>query len=481
MDLVLLIFVIVVPILWFIASLYLFAYYSHSDEQEFAKSWITRIYTIFIILFGMLQQFFIALDLANKYSDGGLPLQTIFTVYYFTLAVLLFIILPFSTFYYESSEETSVYFRMRGAFFRWFIYAFLLAVIMTATFFITDSESDFQYYMIGWFMILGWFLLFFTLGAGLVAVPFDLIYSFIKRPHPIKQAEFEVQKKIVLDNLLLLRKRCNESLDERIQINNQKGFRGWWNNSRLTRRVASIHGKTDILEEEYIRLVKLSKFNKYIEPITYYFKLIIGILWIIINIIIIVQLLGWQLLSAEDIEGCSYDFLSTIVRNLSDESVGLGFISTGIILFLSVYLLLWAWYGNQKLGIRFVIYTYAPISSRETLYNNICHNVFLLNLWSAAITQLLIQAFKQSISEGGDTAWHEIFFNHINKFYFHRSMYKYSIFIYMTLFISLIFLIYMIISPSDLKVVLKKNQNWMKSYATNRDSKAGIKEPLVEN
>mmetsp|Transcript_8556 Transcript_8556/g.7580 ORF Transcript_8556/g.7580 Transcript_8556/m.7580 type:complete len:279 (+) Transcript_8556:21-857(+) len=278
MDLVLLIFVCVVPIFCFIASLYLFAYYSHSDEQEFAKSWFTRIFTIFIILFGMLQQFFIALDLANKYSDGGLPLGLLFTIYYFALAVMLFIILPFSTFYYESSEETSVYFRIKGAFFRCFSYAFLITVLLVATFFITDSGYAFKYYVIGFFMLFGWFILFFTLGAGLVAVPFDMIYSFIKRPQPIKQAEFEVQKKILLDNLLLLRKRCNICLDERIKINNEKGIKRLWNNSRLTRRIASIHGKTLILEEEYKKLVRLSKFNKYIEPISYYFKLILGIL-----------------------------------------------------------------------------------------------------------------------------------------------------------------------------------------------------------
>lgn len=133
-------------------------------------------------------------------------------------------------------------------------------------------------------------------------MPFDLIYSFLNRPKPIKQAEFEVKKKILLENLLFMRKRCNETLDERTRIDNQKGFKGWWNNARLTRRVASIHIKTLTLEKEYINLVKLSKFAKYVEPLVYYFKFAAAIACIIINIAIIVQLVGCQLLNASQQE-----------------------------------------------------------------------------------------------------------------------------------------------------------------------------------
>mmetsp|Transcript_8556 Transcript_8556/g.7581 ORF Transcript_8556/g.7581 Transcript_8556/m.7581 type:complete len:122 (+) Transcript_8556:1101-1466(+) len=121
------------------------------------------------------------------------------------------------------------------------------------------------------------------------------------------------------------------------------------------------------------------------------------------------------------------------------------------------------------------------MSPRETLYNNICHNVALLNLWSAAIIQLLIQAFKKTISEGEDTVWHRIFYENINNFYFHRTMYKYSIFIFMTLAVSLVFLIYLILNPSDTKVVFKRNQGWMKELMNENMDKTAIEEPLVEN
>lgn len=239
-------------------------------------------------------------------------------------------------------------------------YALVIIIVMVATFFITRDENaqSFTLYIIAFFMILGWFLLFFTMGVGLIAVPFDLIYEFFNRPIPIKQAEFEVKKKILLDNLLFMRKRCNETLEERTKIDTQKGFKGWWNNARLTRKVASIQIKTHVLEREYIKLVKLSKFNKFIEPMKYYLKLALGIFCIILDLVIIVQLVGCQLIMPSDEERCAYDYLNTFIKLLSRDSVGLGFITTAIILIFSVYLLLCAYYGNFKLGVRFVIYTY---------------------------------------------------------------------------------------------------------------------------
>jgi hypothetical protein len=195
---------------------------------------------------------------------------------------------------------------------------------------------------------------------------------------------------------------------------------------------------------------------------------------------------GCQLLSPNTEETCSFDYLNEIVKAFSDEDVGLGFITTAITLVISVYLLFCAWYGNQKLGVRFVVYSYSPMSARETLYNNICYNVFLVNLWSAAIIQLMIQMFKTSISDvnnsGNQTAWHELFYNNINTLYFHKSVYKWSIFIYMTLVISLLYLIYTSFYPSDLVAVMRMNEKKIQSYNKYRDQ-LGLekKDPLLAN
>jgi len=80
--------------------------------------------------------------------------------------------------------------------FRCVSYALIITIVIVVTYFILNDENSksFTIYVIAFFMIFGWFVLFFTLGVGLIAVPFDLIYDFIKRPVPMKNAEFEVKK-----------------------------------------------------------------------------------------------------------------------------------------------------------------------------------------------------------------------------------------------------------------------------------------------
>jgi len=132
-----------------------------------------------------------------------------------------------------------------------------------------------------------------------------------------------------------------------------------------------LHSKSITLEDEYVKLVKISKYNKFVEPLAYYFRLILACILIIVNILFLVQLVGCQLLEPSNPDNCKFKFFNTIIDSLSKQSTGLGFITTAIILLLSCHLTFSAFYGNSKLGLRFVIYTYAPLTPKETLYNNI--------------------------------------------------------------------------------------------------------------
>ena len=102
-------------------------------------------------------------------------------------------------------------------------------------------------------------------------------------------------------------------------------------------------------------------------------------------------------------------------------------------------------------------------------------------MWSAAIVQLMVQAFKETISaRPPETAWHDIFYNNIQHLSVHNTMYKYSIFIYMTLGVSLVWLLYSIVYPSDLKAILRMNERKMKSYTKFKEGLKGKEEPLME-
>lgn len=102
-------------------------------------------------------------------------------------------------------------------------------------------------------------------------------------------------------------------------------------------------------------------------------------------------------------------------------------------------------------------------------------------MWSAAIIQLLISAFKQVlISPDYDFSWNDIFFKKIDNLSFHGSMYNNSIFIYATLAVSLLYFIYIVLSPNDLKFVLSTNQKKMKTYSKFNSDVDGKAEPLVD-
>lgn len=91
----------------------------------------------------------------------------------------------------------------------------------------------------------------------------------------------------------------------------------------------------------------------------------------------------------------------------------------------------------------------------------------------------MIQTFKTTLS-AKNSAWHRIFYDKINKLAFHSTLYKYSVFIYATLAISVLYLIYTIMYPSDLTSVLKQNEKKMTTYSKFKEQLTGNKQPLVE-
>jgi hypothetical protein len=91
----------------------------------------------------------------------------------------------------------------------------------------------------------------------------------------------------------------------------------------------------------------------------------------------------------------------------------------------------------------------------------------------------LIHLFKSTLVELG-SAWYRIFYGKINHLTFHKWMYTYSVFLYMTFGVSLLYFIYTFLYPNDLKSVLRMNEKKMKSYNKYKELAAN-KQPLMDN
>ena len=49
--------------------------------------------------------------------------------------------------------------------------------------------------------------------------------------------------------------------------------------------------------------------------------------------------------------------------------------------------------GNVKLGMRFLFITFYPIKAKETFVTSFFANCMIMNLYSVAVTQLVVQCF----------------------------------------------------------------------------------------
>lgn len=144
-----------------------------------------------------------------------------YQVFYCVNSIFLFIVFPFLILYYETEETVTIKQRIGkscmkiGAYF----FAVILLLGLTFVFFTTKDNKSFAVYIMAFCTIIGWFYTFLMAGAGLVVLPYEYFWSYLNRPvKNLSTAEFEVEKKILLNDLLSLRERARKLEEERPTI-----------------------------------------------------------------------------------------------------------------------------------------------------------------------------------------------------------------------------------------------------------------------
>ena len=150
----------------------------------------------------------------------------------------------------------------------------------------------------------------------------------------------------------------------------------------LRNRITALDIECIVVEREFQKLQKAAKYSKLVEPMFYVMKLLAGIGFIIIFILWIVQTSLCELENQGNVI-CRHEFLSKILTPLS--SNGWSIVSTTIFLVLFGTMLYGAYMGNRKLGMRFYFPTFYPMIPNETLFNGLCYNIILVNLWTTAL------------------------------------------------------------------------------------------------
>lgn len=130
------------------------------------------------------------LDLSITTADPSSNFLLVYEVIYPIVFALVVFLNPLAMNYYESDESDSF-----AARFGWsFLYAFIVTAVWSAMVFIsyvwlgvyTYSGSEYRLnaamYIFVAMALVGWVLLAFNGGIGLVYLPHDLILSFVDRP-----------------------------------------------------------------------------------------------------------------------------------------------------------------------------------------------------------------------------------------------------------------------------------------------------------
>jgi LMBR1 domain-containing protein 1 len=108
MDIFFLIFIILVTIALLISNIYILAYYCHPDDKGFGSALICKIIVVLGMTLAWAQVLMLPLDVANNRSfGGGINMQIFWEIVYISTAIMVVIIIPSLSAYYECDPDDS--------------------------------------------------------------------------------------------------------------------------------------------------------------------------------------------------------------------------------------------------------------------------------------------------------------------------------------------------------------------------------------
>lgn len=257
------------------------------------------------------------------------------------------------------------------------------------------TKVNFAVYAITLMTIAGWFMLCFFLPTGMWAYPFDNIGAWITRPMPMNQEQFSNAKAkltVTIETLskmgkdvLELKKNHNETSDVRF-------LKKLFIEKDLAKKQREFEMLCQGAEEEFNRLDSIATYSKKVEPLKFLCYLIWGIFMGILSILFIVHIFCY-LVVFNQFKVSSQPFFNNMLAMMEDSVMS--FAAIPIFLLMGYYFLFCAHKGNIKLGMRFLFVTFYPVKPKETYVSSFFANCIVMNLYSVAVTQFVVQCFAQ--------------------------------------------------------------------------------------
>jgi len=233
-------------------------------------------------------------------------------------------------------------------------------------------------------VFLGWILFIVFGGIGLVALPFDCINDFKKRPIRISLDQYTTRKKEIGERATKLIEIGNALKDK--QKRSGRGSR--WSRRRQRSNYNKFRQAVYFLEEDYDRLNECYK-RQGGKVLLYYLVFLFGLLSVCLTILWVLQIFLYMFTQPYPFN----PFLNDMLSAMDDKFTLSGVIFYGLFAF---YLLIACIKGNFKFGLRiFILFPIHPMRVGGTLMNAFLFNTLLILICAVSITQFTTQAFSQ--------------------------------------------------------------------------------------
>jgi len=415
----LILIVVVVSIGILIGNIYVLAFYAHPEDRN--QAWFPKIVVLLGLSLCFLSVLMLPLDVANRNAcdqtkllsacSYTLPMKDLWTYTYMTMIIWVTFIIPFTLFYYESDSEKNAMARIAEAGQYWFVAMLAIALalgigygiggnivfntpslssgfakieattsdvdgcIPTGSFGQLASNTDcdglngspttvrfltfttFPIYCIALATVIGWLLFMVFAGVGLIALPTDMIRSYLFRPQTtITKTEYirlggEIGKKAkeIVDGL--------RAVQQDVRRNGR---------SRKNRRtLASLTSDLTSLETEEMKLREVfpqgenAEISWAVTVIGYFMNFAGGIIAAGLSAMWLLHILLYMFLDPP-----LTPLLNTMFIQM-DEVFGL--FGTAAFAVFCFYLVLVTLKGNFKLGLNFLFFSVHPMSPGNTL------------------------------------------------------------------------------------------------------------------
>lgn len=287
---------------------------------------------------------------------------------------------------------------------------------------------SFALWIVSIIVFFGWILFIIFGGIGMVALPYDCIMSWQKRPIRISLEKYVAKKKEIgetatklIDKGKAIQERQKKGRERRRDRKNYNKFR------------AAVF----LLEEDYERLQECYK-RQGGKLILHFLQFVFGIISAFLTVVWILHIFLYMITYPYPFS----PFLNTLVIKLDDAWGLLGTFFYGAF---SFYLLLCCIKGNFKFGMRvFILFPIHPMRVNNTLMNAFLFNCALIIFCAFAVGQFCTAAFADYT---GETSINSLFGLAVKNLY--GLKYIFIGYIYVLFIMVFLTAVYFFIKPKD--------------------------------